>query len=687
MADRLIRVEDFNPAIMEKYDLLPRPKGNQHGRKVKYVDCLTAFDIETTTLPDIEQSIMYIWQFNINSEYTVIGRTWDQWLNLLKEMKQYLQGSLVIYVHNLSFEMQFLKGVYDFQPEEVFATESHKVLKATMMEETYEYRCSYFLSNMSLSAYLKKWKVSDLKLSGDEFDYSKVRFPWTELTDREMLYCINDVRGLVEALRANMTFDGDDLYTIPLTQTGYVRRDCKKAMKRYNHYQLMDMLPYYKVYEVLTEAFRGGNTHANRYYAGDVLDNVHSVDLSSAYPSVMVNCKYPMTAWFDEGHQDMARVRKLIKIRHKAVLMRAAMYDVDLRDELTGVPYLSRDKCRNIVNGVYDNGRILSADYLETTITDVDFLIIIRQYKFSSFDPYELYSARYRKLPSMLLDQVREYYRRKTALKNVEGQELYYAKAKEMLNALYGMTAQRPVRFSVELIDGLYYEKSGDPREMLMKANKKAFLSYTWGVWVTSHCRALLQRVIDQVGYDFVYCDTDSVKYVGDHDFTEFNESQKSLSIANNGYATDKHGVVHYLGTLEADDNGGYIHFATLGAKKYVYEDRDGLHITIAGVNKKKGARELGSIYNFKEGFIFREAGGTESVYNDNVHLTRWYDGHEVVITDNVVIKDSTYTLGITGEYKRILERAYDIKYSDHDILGYYTAAESTGAGVYRLID
>ena len=96
------------------------------------------------------------------------------------------------------------------------------------------------------------------------------------------------------------------------------------------------------------------------------------------------------------------------------------------------------------------------------------------------------------------------------------------------------------------------------------------------------------------------------------------------------------------------------------------------LHITIAGVNKKKGGQELGDIRNFREGFIFREAGGTESIYNDNIHFTYFLDGHYILITDNVVIRESTYELGLTEEYRRILTGAAEIKYADRDIPGLY---------------
>ena len=71
-----------------------------------------------------------------------------------------------------------------------------------------------------------------------------------------------------------------------------------------------------------------------------------------------------------------------------------------------------------------------------------------------------------------------------------------------------------------------------------------------------------------------------------------------------------------------------------------------------------------GGLKRFKEGFVFRAAGGTESIYNDIEFesdpdklqkLVR--EGNEILITSNVVIADSEYTLGITGEYRRLLER------------------------------
>lgn len=640
-----------------------RKKGNQSTTKRrKYKDIVCAFDIEATTLEECDQSVMYIWMLQIGLENeTITGRTWDDFILTLQALSEQLEDDewLVIYVHNLSYEFQFLKGVYDFKPEEVFAVERRKVLKCDMFDH-FEFRCSYLHSNMSLAEYTTKMQVKHKKLSGEEFDYTLKRYPWTELTPREMEYCINDVLGLVEAITAEMKHDGDTLHTIPLTSTGYVRRDAKKAMRKTRREFVKELLPNFHVYSMLREAFRGGDTHANRYYTGKILKDVKSADMSSAYPAAVCNCEFPITPFYEAGSQTAEQIDRLLNVRHKAIIARIAMSNVELRNTYNGAPYLSRDKCRKIQNGVFDNGRILSADYLETTVTDLDLSIIVDEYRSTDIVFTDVAHATYGKLPKPLIETTIQYYHAKTELKGVDGQEVFYMKSKNKLNSIYGMMAQDPIKQSIKFENGTFTVAQDNPEELLEISNGKKFLAYQWGVWVTAHVRKRLRYGIQKAGIGFVYCDTDSVKYLGDIDWTTYNKEKELESLESGSYATDPEGVIHYMGVYE--DDGHYTKFATLGAKKYCYQFEDGkTHCTIAGVNKKKGGAELdkhGGIEAFDEGFVFVEAGGTESIYNDDIDDVVSIDGHEIHITSNVVIKDSTYTLGITEEYRRIINDA-----------------------------
>ena len=685
----VVKCADFQPE--QYFHDCPKVKnrrGNPGGKKRHYIAITTAFDIETTLLDDIEQSVMYIWQWQFGIDYTVIGRTWDEFLDLQRRIIRSLPDGfwLVVYVHNLSYEFQFLKGIYQFKPEEVFAVASRKPVKCDMWG-VFEFRCSYKLTNMSLKQFTTRMRVEHTKLSGDDFNYSIKRYPWTELSDEELEYCVNDVLGLVEAIEALMARDGDTLQTIPLTSTGYVRRNAKRAMRNgVQHNFVYSILPDYDTYTALREAFRGGNTHASRFVSGDLVENVHSADRSSSYPAVMCNCEFPMSVFTPIMEKDLNKdyIARCIKIRHKALLLRIGIENLALRDPYWACPYLSVDKCRHIRKAVdtEDNGRILEAEYLETTVTDIDLKIIMEEYSGKIIFLQGWYAS-YKKLPQSLIDEVIKYYRNKTELKGVKGQEIFYDKAKALLNSLYGMMAQDPVKHQQ------IFQQVGDwtiddvpDAELLGKSNEKAFLAYQWGVWVTAHARDALERGIRLVhsteGCHFVYCDTDSVKYTGDVDWTVYNNERIAECDVSGSFATDPKGITHYMGVYETEDNPetgvAYRYFKTLGAKKYAYVETEGgpTHCTIAGVNKSKGGSELdkhGGLSAFEPDFVFREAGGTQAVYNDLPQIDCVYiEGKRLPITANVAILPSEYTLGITAEYKRIIMYGKNYLYNPYVI-------------------
>lgn len=210
--------------------------------------------------------------------------------------------------------------------------------------------------------------------------------------------------------------------------------------------------------------------------------------------------------------------------------------------------------------------------------------------------------------------------------------------------------------------------------ELLAEANRKAFLAYQWGVWTTAQSRMCLEKglrlIHETEGAEFIYCDTDSLKYTGTVDWSGYNADRIEECRVSGSFATDPKGVTHYMGVFESEDNPetgfAYRYFKTLGAKKYAYVEKegDGVHCTIAGVNKKKGGKELdkhGGLSAFEEGFVFVDAGGTMAVYNDDPEVKEYtIDGHTLKITSNVAILPSEYTLGITGEYERILKFAHN---------------------------
>ena len=98
----VVKPSEFPLAWLEQIPEVKRKKGNQRTKKRrKYKDLVTAFDIETTRLADIENSIMYVWQWQFGNAYTVVGRTWDEFTQFQKKLHNILDDNfLVVFVHN-----------------------------------------------------------------------------------------------------------------------------------------------------------------------------------------------------------------------------------------------------------------------------------------------------------------------------------------------------------------------------------------------------------------------------------------------------------------------------------------------------------------------------------------------------------------------------------------------------------
>lgn len=621
------------------------------GKKV--ADQMMTYDIETTTL-NKDLNIMYIWMLCFNGEFVVYGRTWEDYKKLNDILQEKSKGLKVIcYVHNLSYEFQYLRGIFDFTEDNVFCMKSRKVARAKM--GNIEYRCSYYLSNKSLDSWCKELDVPHKKLSGQEFDYSKVRYPNTPLTIKEMQYAMVDVIGLYECIVRTLEMYEDTYLTIPMTSTGFVRRDSKEALKKKKR-SVHKILPDLEQVKLLISLFRGGDTHCNRYYSGVILENVHSYDAQSSYPNGMMTELFPMSAFSKVDNLSLIKFKQISKKTNLAWFATVKLKNVRLKHDWWGFPYLSYAKCKNIVKMQKDNGRILSACQLTTSITDVDWKIIEEEYIFELEEVTVMYTSRYGYLPEEIKTVIRKYYKIKTELKGVPGQEVEYMKSKNKINSIYGMFVQSPLKKNIKYRDFEYIEEEEPDQETLDRYYKRAFLSYAWGVWTTAWSRYRLHEALWIVGEDGVYCDTDSVKFVGDHDFSVLNSERIEKSKRWKAYATDRKGKVQYMGIM--DYEGTYDTFVSLGAKKYAYVKDGALGITIAGVSKKLGALELeekGGLEALQEGFVF-SADQQEWRYNDEPTHTLNLDGIDVIVTPNISAVPSTYEVHLTSDYRLLLD-------------------------------
>lgn len=608
-------------------------------KKVTYLNIESAFDIETTSyINNGEKSaFMYIWMFGLGLGKDIFyGRTWEELLDLCERLQHYFglneNRRLVIYVHNLGYEFQFMCNYFKW--ENVFAINERKPIKA-LCSYGIEFRDSYILSGYSLANTAKNLTTHKVrKLEGD-LDYSLIRHHSTQLTDKELGYCSNDIEIILAYINEQIA-QYDDITKIPLTNTGRVRKYVKDACYytssnhrksnrgKYQRYrQIMSDLTLDKsTYIQLKRAFMGGFTHSNPNHTNKTLNDVASIDLTSSYPTVMLADKFPMSR---AKELNITSVEEL----KKAMSLYCLVFDLKiegLRNTLKYESYISESKCFRMVKPVVNNGRVYDAELIETTITDVDFNIIEKVYEWDKISIANVKGFVKAYLPKSIIESILNLYQDKTTLKGVEGKEVEYLLSKGMLNSVYGMCVTDVVK-DEHVFNETWGVERVDVDEKIDEYNKSKnrFLFYPWGIWVTAYARRNLWTAILNIGDDYIYSDTDSIKMLNFDSHKEYVERYnkhigKKLADMMEHYKLNVdllapktiQGKAKPLGIWEFE--GNYSHFKTLGAKRYLVKESGEFHLTVAGLSKKNGINHMVNICG----------GDTEKVFdlfNDNLYI------------------------------------------------------------------
>lgn len=615
--------------------------GTVQTKKVTYDNVACSFDIETSSFYDYQgekSAIMYEWTFGLNG-FVLIGRTWEQFTAFYNMLCDYLALSpdlrLICYVHNLSYEFQFIRKRFEWA--KVFAVDTRKPVYA-ITKEGLEFRCSYLQSGYNLANLGKNLhKYHCEKMVGD-LDYKKLRNSETPLTGAEIRYCVNDVKVVMCYITEQIEIEGD-ISKIPLTKTGYVRRyvrglcfgaDIQDAKKRrYKRYDYSKMISGLTIepeeYIMLKQTFQGGFTHASPFFSGETESDVTSMDFTSSYPAQMIKQKYPMSKGEKYQIKDKADFLHCLECY-------CCMFDVEitgLQSKFLFDDYISESRCRKLQKPVVDNGRLVSADYLITTITEQDFAIICQCYTWKQLRIGTMYRYYKRYLPHDFVRAVLELYKQKTTLKGVAGEEVNYMLYKGMLNSCYGMAVTDIVRDILDY-DEDWIQESPNLEEALEAYNKSRsrFSAYPWGVWVTAYARRALWSGIFELKEDYIYSDTDSVKYIHPEKHQEYferynRENIKALEKAMYYHGFDKaeirpktiKGVEKPIGVWDFD--GHYNRFKALRAKCYMVENDLGeVNITVSGLNKKITVPYLKSL-----------VGDPFKHFNDGLYVPAEYTG------------------------------------------------------------
>lgn len=685
------------------------------GKKL-YANFVNTFDIECTTIDQRATrneewfdgrtfGFMYVWMWAIGEDLVCVGRTWKEWQDFRYELIDRVGCKFITWSHFLAYEFQNFRNFLP-EPKRMFARNMREPVFVDYGEQ--EFRCSYILTNKSLDLFAKTTPgVTVYKASGEEFDYSKRRFPDTELSENEWDYCIRDVVAQLQAIKGLLKSTGYDLSTVPLTSTGFVRRDYQKAccydtdnQKRVQNCKLNTAA--YKMCEV---GRRGGIAGSYELNTGMVIDGAMSMDKKSSYPYQMM-CKYFPNSRFLYKDVVAGSEAWFRYLERNACLMVVEFTELMLRPKSKiKIPYLSKSKCIAIDGGVFGNGKVYKASRLMCCITEVDLKIIEKNYWYNDVRCVKMLVAERGMLSYAFRKQLKDMFQTKEEIgfdvKRLEGDakktaEEEYMKFKNKINASFGMM------LTAILHDDIVYSGKKWERKVvnefeydsLLKKHyesKNTFLNYQDGVWVTAHARADLYEGLTCADDDTIACDTDSVKFrdwrwhgegelMGDtiRVIRKFEAINERIRGEASGFEVKPYALVNdkriYLGVWEED--AVYEQFITLGAKKYAYtlrkdreeilddtlEYRKPLHITVSGLRKSADKwfdEEVKGIQGFTVGRIVPpgKSGRTASYYVDveRPHELS-IDGHVVVVGSNVGVVNVSYTLGVTNEWMEMLD-------------------------------
>lgn len=226
-------IEEFIDRLSEStYDV------KKNNKKVAYYQIPCSLDIETSSfIKDGEKrATMYIGALDIN-HIIYFFRTWEEMGDLFDAIHEFFMlgenKRLLIYVHNLSYEFQFLRKWITW--DKVFALSEREVVYA--VSGGIEFRCSYKLSGYSLENLAKIRKLPIKKLN-ENYDYKLLRASQSELEEDVYKYLINDVEIIIYYIE-QLLKEEKEISRIPITKTQYVRRYTRNQCSSYKYRKMI----------------------------------------------------------------------------------------------------------------------------------------------------------------------------------------------------------------------------------------------------------------------------------------------------------------------------------------------------------------------------------------------------------------------------------------------------------------
>lgn len=629
--------------------------------KKTYINCYSGFDIETSSINEF--AFMYKWQLSIKcddylnkkTQYVISGRQWQEFIDILDRLIAHFELNknkrIIIWVANLSYEFQFMRKWLNIT--DGFFREKRKPFYI-VHNECIEFREALNFVGNSLKK-LAENVCNTQKCVGD-LDFSIVRDYNSILSEKEEGYCDNDVIILSEFSEWYFKKYIIERNFTPVSIQSDIRRQLKeKAKADFNIKELqrniMSAMPSETLYNIMmSSVFRGGYVHANYKYVGKTLDKSYKMgswDYTSSYPGEMEHKYMPFK--FIRIENDMFNDDLLKK---KCCIIIVTFYNIE---NTTNHSIESKSKCIELESPLIDNGRILKAKKMTVALTELDYLIYKKFYKWSKKEIKCLYIADKIKLPNYLLSTLENPYIDKSILKS---QHNNYAYEKSVVNSNYGVLVTKrqvnEIKYNNETSD--YDIEEGQDYYSYCR---NSITLPQWGLWITAHARFKICSMIFAIENsntkneksnrksEVVYCDTDSLKVTHYKEVEQLINDYNNRTMEINKSMCKKRDLpFEYFNDLNCLDFEGEIKtFKTLGAKRYIYVDKNNkIHQTIAGLPKDTLLRVAKNqhLKSKKKYNIFKEFDNNMMIEDTNKLCAKYNDNEQSIIYNNCYIYEKS---------------------------------------------
>lgn len=591
--------------------------------------------------------------------------TWDQFRECLDDIVDLTGGrDFILYAHNFAFESDFLVKHVGGGVKQVVASGPHRpILLRLNAYPSIEFRCSWKLIDESIARIGAR--VGLPKLDGD---YSPL--PRGAVPDRKRVeYCTRDcdvaALGVVPFIK-----EYGNIWRVPYTKTGIVRGMLKDYCRKMDPGREWDLIPPVEYYRIMREAFYGGISISNPAKTGYTVRNVGSFDMSSAYPFVALSEDFPRTMaegdpkTFDPNGWYIARVR---------------FYGIRSRYEWAWLPSSRMDYGPGVLTF---NGKIVEADYVEATLTCVDFHNVELTYTFDRYVVLEYYPlGDVQPLPKPVYSLFEDLAGAKQAAKReykkdpTPENEIAYGKTKVRFNSCYGMLVQKVTEIDGEefTIDD-FGEWSVTETEHDPDARKHLCRSYLFGVFITAFTRRnLLRFYVTNAGENLVFGDTDSCKMELPPGQVIVNTNAEKMERINREKVGNLGEWERETFAVSVDPADGrktdtIDEFRTYGAKKYWYRTGDVTHVTVAGLPSKylDGTPIDTSDAAFHLGHVWKGCKLARAFLSRGKAVSIWENGEQIVVdkaapdAGGVALYPVDYTLNMTEYDKLYIKLKYE---------------------------